>query len=290
MNTLLFDYYLNIFEVIIILILLGGVGGVACWRLWRGREAAREAIADTLAKYDPAHHKALHDHLHAAIAHEVVRGLDHILNMSVKTLEGLGEEQNILRDKQNKIVAKAHDMTQHASNILDVFTPGPDKLQMDLLSIRRVVESVLSELFSFADSRGVVLRQKLEDVGPTALDRDATLVALNNVIHNAIKYSSPGDVVTVVLFLDNPQEGAKNMICVEVKDTGKGISEEDQGKIFDLKVRGNGLIQPGSGLGLYLAREAARRQGGDVILVSSSVNQGSVFRIILPYVHDDLSD
>ena len=73
------------------------------------------------------------------------------------------------------------------------------------------------------------------------------------------------------------------MIYVEVKDTGKGIREEDQDKIFELRVRGDGLIEPGSGLGLYCAREAARRQGGDVILVSSSLNQGSVFRITFPY-------
>ena len=73
------------------------------------------------------------------------------------------------------------------------------------------------------------------------------------------------------------------MIYVEVKDTGKGIKEEDQDKIFELSVRGDGLIEPGSGLGLYCAREAARRQGGDVILVSSSLNKGSVFRIIFPY-------
>jgi len=73
------------------------------------------------------------------------------------------------------------------------------------------------------------------------------------------------------------------MIYIEVKDTGKGIKEEDQEKIFDLNIREDGLIKPGSGLGLYLARKTARYQGGDVILVHSSPNQGSLFRIILPY-------
>ena len=73
------------------------------------------------------------------------------------------------------------------------------------------------------------------------------------------------------------------MIYIEVKDTGRGISEEDQNRIFEPRVRGDGLIESGHGLGLYLARRAARRQGGDVILVRSSPNQGSVFRILLPY-------
>ena len=76
------------------------------------------------------------------------------------------------------------------------------------------------------------------------------------------------------------------MIYVEVKDAGKGIREEDQDKIFELRVRGDGLIEPGSGLGLYCAREAARRQGGDVILESSGLNRGSVFKIIILYGDD----
>ena len=48
-------------------------------------------------------------------------------------------------------------------------------------------------------------------------------------------------------------------------------------------MRGDGLIDKGSGLGLYCARKAARLQGGDVALVSSSPNQGSVFKISLPF-------
>jgi signal transduction histidine kinase len=64
---------------------------------------------------------------------------------------------------------------------------------------------------------------------------------------------------------------------------GRGIKEENKTPIFELSVRGDGLTEPGSGLGLYCARKAARLQGGDVILVSSSLNRGSVFKIILPY-------
>ena len=116
------------------------------------------------------------------------------------------------------------------------------------------------------------------------------LQALRNVIHNAIKYSPRGRVVEIDLFLEKAEEGPGKMICVEVKDTGKGIREENHDRIFELNKRGDGLIEPGSGLGLYLAREAARRQGGDVILISSSLNQGSVFRVILPYSNGDFGE
>ena len=71
---------------------------------------------------------------------------------------------------------------------------------------------------------------------------------------------------------NNPGNG--KFIWITVEDNGEGIPKKKQPKIFDL----------GNSLGLYLARELCRLQGGDLILVRSEVNQGSVFRIILPYV------
>jgi signal transduction histidine kinase len=287
MHSILLDYYFTFFEVLVVLFLIGGAGIAVYWemrRRWQNRLTTLEQRhADDLAKHDSEHFQALHNHLQSAVAHEFVEGLDYISNKGAQTLEGLGEEQTALREKQKGIIAKAYDLTQHAENILDVFAPEGDKLQMELLSIRQLVERVLLDLFLFAESRGVVLRPNLEDVEPTALDRNLTLVALKNVIHNAIKYSFPGGVVEVDLSLERSKEGAGKMIYVEVKDTGKGIKEEKQESIFDLHIREDGLIETGSGLGLYLARKAARRQGGDVILLCSSLNQGSVFRIILPY-------
>ena len=284
MHDILFEYYFACFEVLIILLIFGGIGGGIYWVMRRRWKKNVETLEQKVSKYDPEASRALHDHLQTVVAHEFVHGLDHIAAEGVKILEGLSEEQAILRSRQNKIIEKAHELTRHATNVLDVFAAEQDEPKKELLNIRRLVEHVLRGFFFYTESRSVTIRQSLDDVEPTALDKDLTLQSIENVIHNAIKYSYPGGVVEVSLYLERDDRAdTDGMICIEVKDTGRGISEEDQDRIFELKKRGDGLIEPGSGLGLYCAREAARCQGGDVILVISGLNKGSVFRIVLPY-------
>jgi signal transduction histidine kinase len=291
MNSILSDYYFTGGEVFVILILIGGVGATVYWALWRSwrhrLNELEQALSNARAKYDRDYFRALHDHLQKVVSHEVVSGLDFISNRSKETLGELGEEQSNLRDKQQRIVAKASEMAQHADNITHLFALEPGALPKELLSFRQFVERVLLGLFDYAENRGVTLMPDLDDMEPIALNRDAALQALRNVIHNAIQYSYQGGVVEIVLFLCTPEEGAGRWICVDVKDTGIGIREQDQDKIFELSTGEDGLIEPNSGLGLYCARQAARRQGGDVILVSSSLNQGSTFRIIFPYGNGD---
>ena len=292
MHSILLDYYFTFFEVLVILFLIGGAGLAVYWemrRRWQNRlKTLEQKHADDLAKHDSEHFQALHDHLHSAVAHEFVKGLDNILKWSAKTLERLGDEQLALRQKQKRIIAKAYELDQHAENILDLFASQGETREKEFLNLRGLVERALivkGGLLDYAESKGVTLVENLDDVEPTALNKNVTLLALKNVIHNAIKYSFPGGVVEIVLSLERGEEGgAGKMIYVEVKDRGQGIPEENQDTIFDLKVRGDGLIEPGSGLGLYLARKAARRQGGDVVLVTSTLNQGSVFKITLPYI------
>jgi signal transduction histidine kinase len=286
MNSIFSAYYTagELFVLLVLVVAIAAVAYWAVWRRWRRRLMGLEqALADARAKYDREYFRVLHDHLQRAVAHEVVKGLDYIANRSEETLGGLGEEQNNLRDKQYRITAKANEMAQHAVNITHLFAPEQATSPRELLSLRRFLESVLLELYPYAQSRGVTLRPDLDDLEPIALNRDSVLLSLRNVIHNAIRYSYQGGVVEILLFLQNPEEEAKRRICIDVKDTGIGIREQDRDRIFELSKRGDGLIEPGSGLGLYLARETARRQGGDLLLVSSNLNQGSVFRILFPY-------
>ena len=292
MDNMLSDYYFTGGEVLLLLILVGLAGTAICWALWRRWRnrlgAMEQEVVDTRTRYDREYFRVLHDHLQSAISHEVVKGLDFISKKSEETLKGLGEEQTVLRGKQHRIAAKASEMAQHAGNMMHLFSPEPGTLPKEFLNIRRFTEHVLLELYPYAESRGVTLVPVLDDLEPIALNRDAVLLALRNVIHNAIRYSQEGRVVDIALCLRAAEEGTGDEVYIDVEDSGIGIREKDQEKIFELSIRVDGLVEPGSGLGLYLAREAARNQGGDLILVSSSLNQGSVFRIIFPYRHGDL--
>ena len=275
MVDFLFDTYVTVFGVLVILLALGAAAGAVGWRM-RKKAAALERKLDS---------KELYELLHSAVAHELLGGLENISSKGRATLEELPRDQLALRDKQNRIIAIAQELIQHANNIMDLYAPEPESPQQQMLDFRLLVEEVLRASLHQADSGPVRLISRLVDIEPVLLCRDLTWQSLTNVIRNAIKYSHPGGVVETVLFLQekDPHGGPGKSICVDVKDTGKGIKEEDRDRIFELRTRADGLVEPGSGLGLYLARRAARRQGGDVILVSSKVNEGSTFRIILPY-------
>ena len=109
-------------------------------------------------------------------------------------------------------------------------------------------------------------------------DRDKINVALHNLLGNALKYTPAGGQVTVNVSIE------KNVLGVEFIDTGFGISEEDQKRIFDKFYRAKdpriGKIV-GTGLGLTLAREVMRLHGGD-ITVDSQLDKGSTFTLTLP--------
>ena len=100
---------------------------------------------------------------------------------------------------------------------------------------------------------------------------------LANILDNAVKYTPSGGKIEVSL------TGAKNHnITISIKDTGVGISGPDLNRIFERFYRcDQSRSQPGTGLGLSLARAIARAHGGD-ITVTSTVNQGSSFNITLP--------
>ncbi len=287
MVTLLFDTYLTVFGMLVILLLVGALAGAIGWRMRQATAALKREPAGA----PPLAPQELYEFLHSAVAHEFVRGLDYISNRSEETLKELPEEQLALREKQNRIIATAHELTRHAANIMDLYALPQESLQPELLNIKLVIESLLGELFSrYARSNAIRLMPKLIDIEPVLLSRYLTVRSLNNVIENAIKYSNRGGVVEVTLSLNDkgPQNRPGKWIWIDVKDSGKGIKPEVQDKIFEPRKRADGLVEPGSGLGLCLAREAARRQGGDVILVYSKVNEGSVFRIILPYSAGEL--
>lgn len=103
-------------------------------------------------------------------------------------------------------------------------------------------------------------------------------IAMHNLVENAIKYTPEGGSVTVRATAD------AGVFTFEVADTGLGIAPADIASIFEKFKRAADprvAAITGTGLGLPLAREIARRHGGD-ITVDSQLNQGSAFTLTLP--------
>jgi two-component system OmpR family sensor kinase len=107
-------------------------------------------------------------------------------------------------------------------------------------------------------------------------DPDLLLLAVHNLLDNAIKFTSSGDTIEVRAFDDG------NDVVIEVADTGPGIPEDDIDRVWEELYRGEqarGI--PGSGLGLPLVQAIIEKHGGNLAL-RSRPNQGTVFSIRLP--------
>ena len=107
-------------------------------------------------------------------------------------------------------------------------------------------------------------------------DPDLLLLAVHNLLDNAVKFTSPGDTIEVRAFDDGRD------VVIEVADTGPGIPENEIQRVWEELYRGekaHGV--PGSGLGLSLVRAIIEKHGGKAAL-RSRLNQGTVFSIRLP--------
>ena len=111
------------------------------------------------------------------------------------------------------------------------------------------------------------------DLGTLSLDKDLVRVSVNNLISNAIKYNRPGGKVELSAE-ENEQE-----IIIRVRDTGIGIAEQDQHRIYNKFFRSEDdevRQRTGHGLGLSLVQEAVKLHNGKIQL-NSKPGEGSEF-------------
>lgn len=115
-----------------------------------------------------------------------------------------------------------------------------------------------------------------EPLPPVRGDHERLRQVLQNLIENALKYSSPDEAVEVAAYALNGR------LCVDVRDQGPGIAPEHQGLIFEKfgRVKTDSST-PGSGLGLFIARSIAEAHGGS-LEVRSALGRGATFTLALP--------
>jgi len=184
------------------------------------------------------------------------------------------QRQHVLR-----VLQAASNLADLTSLLLDVSRIELGRLQMD----RR--ETKLDELFAavveparnLARQKGVELRIELPREFPVAvLDARLTRMALDNLLSNAVKYTPEGGKVALAVTVSDDA-----LLC-EVADTGVGIPEVDQPRIFGKLYRASNVRNvSGHGFGLYVAKGSIEQQGGSLSFVSVE-GRGTTFTMRIP--------
>lgn len=233
---------------------------------------------------DITHEKELDlakDEFISLVSHELRTPMTAVKGLVSMMLKGdYGEVSEQFKQPLINVYTSSERQIHLINDLLNIsrLQTGRIKYTLSDFSLEKVTKEVSGSLQALAQQKRITL--SVEEGGETLIQGDDIWVKeiLNNLIGNAVKFTTTGGVkVTYRL------EG--NQAMVVVTDTGRGIPQEDQSKLFG---KFEQLTSPamgksiGSGLGLYISREVARKMGGDVYLENSTPEQGSTFVLVLP--------
>ncbi len=247
--------------------------------------------------------------LMSILAHEIRNPLAGILGYSEmgtdpeSSAEGLPAAELFARirydaERLRRLVDNVFELTRHESGTTD--------WSMTPVEVGKLIHDVAGSFARVAAARGVELRFELnEPIGPALGNADRLAQVVSNLLGNAVKFSPDGGRIEIcarretVLSGDPvappippydprawiPTEAGDEIgevIRIDVKDHGPGMSTELQAQLFEKFTQGAGAARRGGlGLGLYLCREIVRRHGGS-IWVESALGKGATFSVRLP--------
>ncbi|NYG06224.1 signal transduction histidine kinase/DNA-binding response OmpR family regulator [Phycicoccus badiiscoriae] len=261
-------------------------------RLYRELERQRAELAVT------SQHKS---EFLASMSHELRTPLNAVIGFSEVLLERMfGDLNERQEDYLQDILSAGRHLLDLLNDVLDLskVEAGHMELEKSTFPIADSVNQVLSLLRERAGRQGVTLVTDLT-AGPSMVTADPLRFkqVLLNLVGNGVKFTPAGGTVTVAARRDGDE------LTVTVADTGIGIAQGDQERIFDSFQQGarSASMTEGTGLGLTLTRRIVELHGGRVWL-TSEVGVGSTFGFTLPqptawqreeqpaWTHPDLDD
>jgi GAF domain-containing protein len=217
----------------------------------------------------------------ANMSHELRTPLAAILGYAELIQEGF---YGPLPDKALDSLTRIHSNGKHLlgliNTVLDVakIESGQFTLNMAEYAIESIVETVRSATESLAQNKKIALKTEVAKSLPIGLGDEQRLTqVLLNLVGNAIKFTDTGEVRVTA-------KAMNGHFTVSVTDTGPGIPEAHQMRIFDQFHQvdsSNTKAKGGTGLGLAIAKQIIEMHGGR-IWVESTFGKGSTFRMELP--------
>jgi signal transduction histidine kinase len=248
-------------------------------RLFEEVQARTSELAKTVEDLEIAsQHK---NQFVANMSHELRTPLAAILGYAELMQEGLyGNQSEKSMDALTRIRSNGKHLLGLINTVLDIakIESGQFTLNMAEYAIESVVETVRSATESLAQNKRLVLKTEVAKSLPIGVGDEQRLTqVLLNLVGNAIKFTDVGEVRVSAT-------AANSHFAVTVTDTGPGIPQEHQARIFEHFHQVDSSLtkaKGGTGLGLAIAKQIVEMHGGR-IWVESTLGKGSIFQMELP--------
>lgn len=220
------------------------------------------------------------DKMYSVIAHDLrspMASIRMVLNLVVNavTPEAVGPELWELLDKANKESEEVHDLLDNLLKWTKSQTGRLSVVTQDL-DLNDIIPGVVDIFEMIAMTKSIQLKYIGMGSVVVRADNDMLKTVVRNFMSNAIKFSPEGSSVEITVTTEG------DFAKVSVHDHGVGIAPERIGSIFHKGETTYGTEgEEGSGLGLQLCADFARKNGGDV-MVESELGKGSTFSLTLP--------
>ena len=245
-------------------------------------------LKETMVELEDAKEKAQKENASksqflANMSHEIRTPINAILGMNEMILRE--SEENSIQEYAQNIQSASEDLLSIVNEILDFSKVASGK--MELVSVEYDVAALIRDCSTIVETRAAGKDLRLEvscdESTPSKLCGDATRIRqiISNLLTNAVKYT-PSGTITFRIRWARDKEGIK--LIASVEDTGIGISEENQKRLFDtferFDMEKNRNIE-GTGLGLSITKQLVDLMKGE-IGVYSELGKGSLFYVEIP--------
>jgi signal transduction histidine kinase/prolyl-tRNA editing enzyme YbaK/EbsC (Cys-tRNA(Pro) deacylase) len=223
------------------------------------------------------------------VAHELKQPMTSMQGYARMLTMGIGGEMTAMQKQFVQVIISNVDrMGKLVNDLLEIsrLEAGRTKLKLEPVHLREVVDETLTRTRPEIEARQHTLEVSApDDLPPVMGDRERLVQILTNLVSNAYKYTPNGGTIRIAVDGRDRPDVPPGHLLVSVSDTGIGMSPQELAGLEEKFFRADHPLvreQPGTGLGVSITRGLVALHGGELIIETGGVGQGSTFRFTVP--------
>ncbi|MFT6111788.1 MAG: PAS domain S-box-containing protein, partial [Bacteroidia bacterium] len=210
-------------------------------------------------------------------SHDLRSPLKSLLGLSNMIIDDISPENRIQLEQMVMMQSSITKLDDFIEDILDYSRNARLEVLRKAIDFKQTIEGIMKNLIHMDGADKIELKLEIDQKGEFISDRARVSIVLSNIISNAIKYTYTAERIP---FIAIRIKCSNKLANISIEDNGIGINTKDKDKIFDMFYRATSKSK-GSGLGLYIAKEAVEKLNG-TIKMESELTKGTKFSISIP--------